>query len=337
MKILSIRVLLVILVISFSSAFAQVGLKKLGQSTMNFQLVSTSSRASGMGDAYFAVGDGAESVFYNPAGLSIGIYNFDLNISYTKWIADINYLTAIAAYNMDNLGVFAVSLLTVDYGTIHGTRLVDPSLMGSDPQGYIDTGDLSNIGAYSVGLSYSKAISTQFSVGGNVRYIGQNLGTSTFIGGSQKENSINKLVFDAGVKYLTDFKDFRFGMAVRNFGTSIKREVVEEQLPLTFTIGTAINLYKFIDEQDENQALTFALDFQQSNSYTERFNLGMEYIYMKTFSVRAGYQTNKDLVSWSGGFGLNTNILNSEVELNYSFSKMEVFDSINRLSVNFKL
>jgi len=246
MRILSIRILLIALLFIISDLNAQVGLKKLGQSTMNFQLVSTSARASGMGDAFFAVGNGAESVFYNPAGLALGEYEFDINLGYTQWIADVNYLTATAAYNMGNIGAIALSVLTVDYGTINGTRLVDPALMGSHPSGYIDTGELSNIGAYSVGFSYAKAISTQFSIGGSVRLVGQNLGTSTYISGEVTNNEISKLIFDAGVKYLTDFKDFRFGMAVRNFGTSVKREVVEEQLPLTFTIGTAINFSRAV-------------------------------------------------------------------------------------------
>jgi hypothetical protein len=337
MKLYMLRIMLIIVFFISNNLFGQVGIKKLAQSTFNFQLVSTSPRASGMGDAFYAVGNGAESVFYNPAGLALGESDIDVSMSYTQWIADINYLTLAVAYNLGNFGNVAVSLLTVDYGEINATKLLTFVSNEDDPIGYIDMGKMSNIGAYSIGFSYAKSISTQFSIGGSVRLIGQNLGTSTFINGTTTENDKSKLIFDAGVKYLTDFKDFRFGMAVRNFGTSVKREIIDEQLPLTFTIGTAIDLYKFINVQNENQVLTLAIDFLQSNSYTERFNIGLEYIYLKIFSLRAGYQTNRDISSLAAGIGLNTNLLGSAVEINYSYSQMEVFNDINRLSLNFKL
>ncbi|MEJ2615881.1 MAG: hypothetical protein P8Z35_13060 [Ignavibacteriaceae bacterium] len=62
--------------------FGQVGLNKLAQSTMNFQLVSISPKASAMGDAYYAVGTGAEAIFYNPAGLVEGSRTFNIVVDY---------------------------------------------------------------------------------------------------------------------------------------------------------------------------------------------------------------------------------------------------------------
>ncbi|MCX7876704.1 MAG: PorV/PorQ family protein [Melioribacteraceae bacterium] len=324
---------LFLIVLFTSSIFAQVGLNKLAQSTMNFQLVSISPKASSMGEAFYSIGVGSESVFYNPAGLSLTKHQYDVTLNYTQWIADINYLGGAVSYNLDNYGTVALSALTVDYGTIYGTQL-DP--LSSSPTGYIETGNVSNVGAYSFGLSYAKSINEKFSIGGNVRLVGQNLGTNTFVSGISKENKATKLVFDAGVLYNTGFKNFRFGMAIRNFSSNIKREEISEQLPLTFTMGGAIDVLKFIND-NENDELTFAIDFLHSNSYSERINIGAEYKFLGMVSLRAGYQTNRDIASWSAGVGFYTILSDYNLEVNYSFSKMEIFNNVNRLSLNIGL
>jgi hypothetical protein len=318
--------------------FGQVSLKKTGQSTMDFLLVSISPKASSLGEAYTAFGTGAESMFYNPAALVEANNKFDVTVNYTQWIADIKYLGGAIAYNAGNMGSVGLSFLTVDYGTINATRL-DPTLItGGGVRGYIDDGPMQNVGAYSVGLTYAKAISTRFMIGGTVKLVGQNLGENNFGNGDIRKNNATKLAFDAGVKYYTGFKDFRFGMAIRNFASNIRREQNDEQLPLTFSMGAAIDVMQIMnpDINTGKQNLTLAVDFLHSNSYSERVNMGLEYKFMNMLSIRGGYQTNRDIMSWSAGIGLNTAFAGNYVEVNYSFSKMEnFFSDVNRFSVEF--
>ncbi|MEJ5350179.1 MAG: PorV/PorQ family protein [Melioribacteraceae bacterium] len=337
MKTNRIKIILLLLIITGYNVYAQVGLNKLAQSTMNFLLVSISPKASAMGEAFYAVGNSSEAILYNPAGIANTNNTIDISLNYTQWIADIKYLAGTATYNLNNYGVIGFHILTVDYGDIIGTSLIDPSQQALYPDGYIDNGKLSNVGAYSVGLSYAKRISTQFSIGGNIRIAGQNLGENYFINGTSKKNNAAKLVFDAGVLYNTGYKDFRFGMAIRNFSSNIKREEIDEQLPLVFTLGTAINLWKFVDASNTNNELTLAVDFAHFNNYSERMNLGLEYKFMNMISLRAGYQTNRDIASWSAGIGLNTEIAGNLVEINYSYSHIKVFNNVNRISLNFAL
>ena len=220
-------ILILIFLFSFymQKAFSQVDLTKTGQSTMNFLLVGTSSRACALGEAYTALGRGSESMFYNPAGLTGINKEFDINVNYTQWIADINYLSGSIAWNLGTYGVVGLNLLTVDYGTINGTSLIYESEIELYPLGYKDNGPVSNVGAYAIGLSYAKAVSEEFSIGVNLKLAGQNLGQSLLSGGL-KDNNATKLVFDAGVKYNTGFKGFVFGMSIRNFSSNIKREEI---------------------------------------------------------------------------------------------------------------
>ena len=98
-----IQYFLVLALIVSQTAFAQVGLKKLGQSTMNFLLVNVSPRAGAMGETFIAVGEGAESIFFNPAGIVETSSQFDLKIAAAQWIADINYMADALVWNAGNL------------------------------------------------------------------------------------------------------------------------------------------------------------------------------------------------------------------------------------------
>jgi hypothetical protein len=314
---------------------AQVGLKKVAQSTMNFLLVSVSPHASALGEAYCALGTGAESIFFNPAGISEVSSRFELQMYNTGWIADINYLGGSFVWNLKNYGALGLSLISVDYGTIHGTGLLSASERDLYPLGYKDLGPVKNVGAYSCGITYGRSISTQFLIGGDMKLVGQNLGQSQLADGLKNNNAV-KLAFDAGVKYRTGFRSFRFGMSIRNFSSNIKREEVYEQLPLQFTMGIAVDLFQvFTPDKKGNNALTLAIDFLHPNNYSERVNLGIEYKLFDKIALRGGYQTNQDVASWSAGLGVNAPIGRHLVIFDYSYSSFEIFDNVSRLAIGF--
>jgi hypothetical protein len=329
MKINSKKLVLVLLLVSISCIYPQVDLSKTAQSTMNFLLVGTSPKAAGLGEAYTSLGTGSEGIFYNPSGLAVMEKQFDIVVNYTKWIADINYLSGGLAFNINEYGVLGLHLVTVDYGVINGTSLLSDNF---DPLGYIDNGPLGNVGAYVIGLSYAKSISRQFSIGGNIKLAGQNLGSNVFSDGRQKDNDATKLAFDAGVRYNTLYKGFVFGMSVRNFSSNIKREEIDEQLPLIFSMGASINVMEIFNF-DPGSSFLFAVDFLHQNNYSERVNLGAEYKFLDMIALRGGFQTNRDLASWSGGVGLSQTLFDYDLEVNYSYSRFEIFDSVSRLSL----
>jgi opacity protein-like surface antigen len=144
------------------------------------------------------------------------------------------------------------------------------------------------------------------------------------------------LVFDAGVSYATGFKGFSFGMSIRNFSTNLKREEIDEQLPLLFSLGAAVNLMEIIDEEfTRSNSVLFAIDFLHPNNYSERVNMGLEYQFQQMIILRVGYQTNQDLASWSAGLGFNTSINDYKIGINYSYSEFDYFDNVQRISLNF--
>ena len=329
------NIILLSALFSTQLTLSQTDLNKTAQSTMNFLLVGTSSKACAMGEAFVTTGTGSQSIFYNPAGLALVDHTFDINLNYTQWIADINYLSGAVGWDLAEFGVLGAHLLTVDYGDINGTSLISPAEQNLYPLGYKDNGLVSNVAAYVVGLTYSKLITQEFSLGLTIKYAGQNLGQNNF-GSSTTENDASIFAFDAGVRYQTGFKGFAFGMFLRNFSTNLKREEIEEQLPLLFSFGASINLLEIIQEKySEDNSIIFEADFLHQNNYTERVNMGLEYKFLKMFSLLAGYQTNRDLASWSAGAGFSSSVSDYDIALNYSYSSFEIFNSVNRISLNF--
>lgn len=326
-KITNYIVLLIIFTVcTVNTGLAQVGLQKVGQSTMNFLKVGVSPTAASMGNAFTTLGTGAESMFYNPSGIA-QIDNMSGFISNTMWIADINYTAAAVAKRFGNLGAFGINVLNVDYGNMTQTQL----LSSADPQGYQEVGPM-NIGAYAIGISYARQVSNQFSMGGQIQYVGQTLGTTVFDTGEQK-NQMRKLTLNFGMKFDTGYKGFQFAMAIRNFSSAAQYEEVSAQLPLVFMSGVAIDLMDVLmPGHSNNTSLMLTSEFLHPNNFTERLNFGADYR-LGIVSLRGGYEYNRDLGGLSAGFGLNPKFGNGRFGINYSYSAMKVFDGVNRFSL----
>lgn len=334
-----------ILSISALSLFAQtdlggvgqngVGLKKTGQTTFNFLQIIVSPKASAMGNASTALSQGVESIFMNPAGLPEMASDFEFFVSSTQWIAGIKYLAGAVAWKTDLYGSIGLSYIAVDYGTIQGAALVPSDQTGTNPDGYIITGDIKNVGAYSFGLTYVKDVTPKFAIGGTIKYVGQQLGQSVDDEGNVVDNDVNKLAFDMGVKYFLGIESLRLGMSMRNFSTFVRYHSFSSPLPLIFSVGLGMNLMDIINKDiSKENALVLSSELVHPNDYTSRINTGLEYTFMNFVSLRAGYVTNHDICSWSGGIGLATSIIgDSKIKLDYSYSNTEYFDAVNRFAI----
>ncbi len=340
MKLFIIRIAFIISLGSLSilaqdvNSLGQSGanIKQTGQASMTFLQVGVSPKAAAMGEAYTALSKGVVSVFYNPAGLTEMDSKYEAFVSSTQWFADIKYLAGAVSYNAGNLGAFAISFITVDYGKIKGTALLPGGSGGGFD--YVLTGDVPNVGAYSFGLTYVKAISTKFSIGGTVKYVGQQLGQLINENGTS-DNNASKLAFDLGVKYFPGIESLRLGMSIRNFSTFVQYQNFQSPLPLVFSVGLGMNLMDIIDKKiSADHSLILSSEFIHPNDYTERVYTGLEYTFMNMVSFRTGYITNNDVLTWSGGIGLGKSFAGTRFEIDYSYSHTQYFNGVNRFSLN---
>jgi long-subunit fatty acid transport protein len=305
------------------------GIKKVAQAGMSWLTIPVGARGAALGNAYLAVANDASSAFWNPAGLAYaeGIRAF---VTQTQWIADINVNAGVLSYNAGGYGVFGLHFLSVDWGTINGTRRAD------NDQGYIDTGTFSPTD-WLVGISYARQISNSFSIGANLRYIYESLG-STFIGSMDSPTSykaeMDLLSFDFGTTYYTGYKDLRLSMTLQNFSKEPRYVAEYFSLPLTFKFGMAMDVSKFWGESTDH-SLTLALDAVHPRDYTERVHVGAEYSFRDMVFLRGGYKSNYDEQDLSLGGGVHYAFGEIALGLDYSYVMFTNFDAVHMFSFDF--
>lgn len=307
---------------------------KLAQTSLKFLSYSYDARAAAMGDAVTAIEGNSSSMFYNPASMSRQENTLDFSFGSTRWIADINYMYGSVSYVPmgGDLGVFGLSFSSVDYGDLIGTIK-----QGSD--GYEETGNYSPT-AFSLGLGYAKALSDKFSVGANIKYVKQDLGTGfnaldTKTGVySKKDYSANVMAFDFGVLYKTGFKSLNFAMDIRNFSKEISFIDETSQLPLSLKIGFSMNLMDLTNLDPNVHKLVVTLDATHPRDYSEQVSVGAEYTFLNTLSLRAGYTTPTDEQGINAGIGLKHDFNGYQLGVDYAYTKFGVFGDIHRFTLS---
>ena len=303
---------------------------------MKFLSVSTDARTSGFSEAVTSVDLGsASAIFYNPAAMA-SIKDFtSVSIGNVGWIADIKYIhSAVAFAPFDgDYGVFGISFLSVDYGEFQQT------IVASNDKGYLDVGTYTPK-AYSFGIAYARSLSTKFSVGGGIRFVKQNLGSSVIdvdAGGNyvQEDNALSAVAFDFGIIYRTGFKSLNFGMSVKNFSTELKYKKETFQLPLTFKIGISMDAMDLIDADKNTHSLLVSVDASHPRDYSEQIYVGAEYTFIKTFSVRAGFVSPSDEHHFVAGFGVKSDLSGIKLGVDYAYQPFGIFNSVHRFTFNF--
>ena len=322
----SVLVLGVVFSATILAVPAHSQIKKLAQSGLQFLKVDVSPRAAALGGAYTMPGDDASAMFYNPAGMARMEHGLDFFASRTEWLADISYNAAGVAKAFENLGTFGVSLVFADYGDdIMGAQVAQTE------KGYELTGTL-DVGAYAAGLSYARALTDKFAVGGQIKYASQHLGESVLTaGGSSEENKVSGFAFDFGTIFYPGFESLRIGMSVNNFSSQFEYEEEPFQLPLTFRIGAAMDVLDLMGEH--SNPLLLAIDALHPRDYTERIHVGGEYWYNGFVALRAGYKFNYNEESFSLGAGVKHTVGGTSVKLDYSYSDLDIFDAVSRFSL----
>ena len=319
-------IVLPLLLLSFTAIDVKAEIKKVAQTGYQFLKVDASARAAAMGGAYTLVGVGASSMFYNPAGLAEQNSSLDVFSTQTMWIADISYLSFGISKSISKVGVFGLSARTANYGDVIGTRVA------SNSAGFEETGNI-ELGAMSVGLAYARKLTDRFWVGGQVNFVSQNLGETLMSTGLQ-ENKTQGLSYDFGTMYYPGLESFRFGMSIRNFSQEFKYEDNTFQLPLTFTIGAALDVTDIMKTIGEDHDLLITFDAVHPRDYTERINVGSEYGFRDMIFLRAGYKFNHDTEGVSGGIGINIPIVGLKTRWSYSMNDAGDFSPTNRFSVS---
>ena len=304
---------------------------KLAQTGYQFLSIDSDARAGGMAGAMTTTPTGSGSLFFNPAGLAHLATALDFMVSQNNWIADITHHSLAIALNPlgGRFGTVGFSFMNVDYGEFMGTVRWD------NPRGYIDTG-IFNPTAIAVGAGYARILSDRFSMGAHVKIASQYLGEAIAV--SAEDTTVDKLLssavaYDFGTLYKTGLKSLVFGMSVRNFSNEIKYAVESFQLPLTFRIGIAMNVFDLLGSAWAGQSLRVAIDAAHPRSHPEQVSVGVEYQFLGMLTLRGGYMSATDEQDITFGFGLRL----TAFSFDYAYTPSGVFEDVQRFSLRFAL
>ena len=283
---------------------------KAGTAGLQFLKIGIGARESAMGEAALGISKGANAIFWNPAGIAY-VAKREVSFSYSAWMLDINHSATAITMNVKKVGTIGLSLIYMGV----------PEFQETTVQAQDGTGRMVSAYDLGIGLAIARRFTDKLSMGGQVRYVKEQL----------DQDSFSNILFDIGAIYFTGFRHLNISVCAQHFGPDIKMLRDKFRMPLAFKVGLADDLINF-----ENQRLTLAIDLVHPTDNTERVNFGMEYGFFDWLFLRGGYRLNADLGNWSFGAGLKQSLIGVNGSIDYSFTDYgEIMGGVNRLSVSF--
>jgi opacity protein-like surface antigen len=302
--------------------------------------IPVGSRGVALGGGVVAEVNGVDALFWNPAGASFTNKSAEAMFSHVTWIADIkvNYLSAIA--NFGGVGVFGVSLKSLDFGEIPVTTVDEPD----------GTGERFSPTFLTAAVSYSRRMTDRIYVGANLKLISERI----------LRESATGFAVDIGLQYRLE-SGLKFGAVMKNVGGNMKFDgpdlewgvvvpgsepgspvrslrvpLQEFELPAAFELGFA---YSF---KIGESALTLAGSFQNNNFTLDEYKGGLEYSFKNMLFLRVGYSyvNETDYVFNSPSFGVGFNIPlggTLEASVEYTYRKVKFFDNNQFLTLRFAM
>lgn len=329
------KILLLITISIFATALFAGDVSRKGSTGADQLLVPVGARGIATGGAFHSSLYGLESIYYNPAGLDL-VHGTEAMFSYMTYLADINLSYFAVSTVLGDLGSFALSLKTFDFGDI-------PVTTNEYPDG---TGKTYSPAFLTIGLTYAKVITDRISVGTNFKLVSETI----------ENTSASGLAIDVGVQYRFS-PQLSIAAVVKNIGTNMAYAGPDLQARTTVpntTLGAPSGTYEVVAEPfqipsyfelglsyryglDEQNNILMGTTFTANNALEDKLNLGLEYSYLNTFFLRGGYNflmenNDQSVYGFSAGAGIDYKIAEDiGVIFDYAFMDVKEFPAANHI------
>jgi len=327
---LSIKILITAFLIQGSA----LAFEKVGTTAAQFLQIGVGGRLTSMAGAGVAVVDGADALYWNPAGIA-GTRKLSLSVYRADWLAEMQHQYIGFTYKINDnsaVGFFALSL--------GGDEFEQTTLSFQEGNGVmVEYGDLA------LGASFARQLTSRFSFGMTVKYIRQKL----------FHESASTIAFDFGTRLNTDLPGFSIGMAMTNLGGQMKLEgrdlltsgpeetaaeyqMSEWPLPLKFAVGAGWRLYGLTDALHDGTAhgLTITTDGTHLNEGLTRWRMGVEYDYRQTVYLRGGQVIGHDTEEFTFGAGLIFPAGKFTMTFDFAYADMGDLGGVERISIGLR-
>ncbi|MBL8007009.1 MAG: PorV/PorQ family protein [Ignavibacteria bacterium] len=306
---------------SFAQLFPNLGGQRTGTSVLNFLKIGTGARATGLANTFVAVSNDISSLQYNPAGL-VEFSENGLEFSYTEWFVDTKLSNFGGVYHFDQSNAIGINVTSLQTEDMKVTTEYQPN----------GTGEYFKFSDISIGLSYARQLTKQFSFGATVKYVQEDLGSLKMSG----------VLGDIATYYKTGLGTSRFAIMISNFGSLIapsgEANLVNGNSvnsfqkfppPTLFQFGFAIEPY-----MNKTNRITTSIQLNSPNDNAENMSVGVEYAYKEFLLFRTGFRFNTDAESFSAGLGLKVPISFAFANLDYSLTNFRNLGLAQRFSLN---
>ncbi len=279
-----------------------------GSTDAQFLKIGVSPRATALGDAYIAVVNGAEGTYYNVAALP-WVKGTDAVFNHTIWFAGINHDFVGVSQDFGDFGSVGLSV----------TALYTDAMKVRTPLQPEGTGETFYVGNYRFGLSYARHLTDRVTLGATVSWIRMQL---------YEDFKAGAYSFDIATMYVSDFRGFRFAMAIQNFGSEVQYVNEAYPLPTNFTFGIGMNA---IDGDTQKLLVTFAA--VKPNEGEPLAQAGLEWNYDNLLFLRGGRRFNYSTATYSFGGGVNLALAGVGVRVDYSYASYDVLGGAHRFGL----
>ncbi len=309
-----------------------------GTTAAQFLKLGVGARPIAMGGTFVAQANDLSALYWNPAGLT-NLTGASVQFAHTQYVADINYNFAAFGTNLGGAGTLAAAILFLDSGDmmVRTTR---------DPEG---TGERFKVHNLALQVSYARALTDRFSIGGNFKFIQERIWHS----------SASTVAVDIGTLFTTPYERLRLGASFSNFGPKMQmsgRDIIFSQdptpnqdgvveivnseylldshpLPLLFRIGLSWDAVQTSDHR-----IVLSTDAAHPNDNYEYLNLGAEYDFRGLIFLRGGYRNLFETDGEQGltfGGGLDLRIDGSmRTRFDYAFASFGRLDNTHWFTVD---
>jgi hypothetical protein len=250
--------------------------------------IPVGARGTALGSGVSSDVTGIEAIFWNPAGLA-GIEGTEAMFSNTQYFADMTVNYAAVATKMGGLGVMGLNAKVLSVGDVIVTT-------ESAPEG---TGDILNPTFTVLGFTWARQFTDRVNFGGTFNWVNESI----------QSTSASGVAFDFGVQYMTGWNGLKLGMAMKNFGNSMRYTGSDFELSVPLpdadptssnrTLSTSSSAFEMpsfftlsatYDLMAANDYRLIALGaFQNNNFVGDNVSGGLEWMFKDTFALRGSY------------------------------------------------
>jgi hypothetical protein len=308
---------------------------KTGTTFGEFIGIGSSARLAAMGNAGTAVGEGIQSVYYNPGAIG-ATGGTSLQFTHGFWFADIAYDYAAVLFSMGNVGNAFLSVTSLNSGDIDVRTVAQP----------LGTGEHYSVQNVALGLGYGRQITDRFAAGLQLQYLTETIWHS----------SADAFTVSVGSSYRLSDQGAILGASLLNFGTKAQYAgsdlaVQYDPEPDIYGNNSALPAHQSTDRfpvpvlfrvglsypkrLSETSTLLLTVDAAHPSNNTESLSLGWEWQWRQAFAVRAGYENLAQRDSELGltaGLGFRTSTGPRHFEFDYAWSYHLTLSETHRLT-----